>query len=814
MADVVIVQPAPPSYVIVAATQGPGGAATVAVTGTGFLHATGGTLDPAARAVNLASADVTGTLGVSNGGTGLTATGAVGTFLKTVSTGVLGFALLAAADLPTITLTGDVVGANAGGSIATQVQGIRGVSVPTPPGAGTTVLTDVSGVLSWTAPTLASVTGTGLWYSAGGALNAAAVTLAGDVTQGALSGSNVPLTVTGLQAKALPSLTAGVLQYSGSAWSLAAVAAASIAPGTSGQILQSNATPATVWVTVTGDTTIGATGVTTTAKINGTSVPAGGALTTGNQLIVSGASSATWQSLNLAGGANFVTGNLPIGNIAPGTSAQVLMSNGTPATTWTTLSGDTTVGATGITTTGKINGASVPAAGALTTGNVLQVTGVSALSYAAVNLAGGANFVTGTLPVGNLPSLSGDVTGAINANTVGKIQGNTVTSGALTKGQFFVATTTSNWAATTLSGDISESATTAGLLTVTQWQAGVGVFDTAGTVTWASTASPQLRQTSTASAAGATLSIFPQQSSNTNATGGSVNIQLQTPTGTGTEAAFQVSRGGTQIFNVSDLAGSSGGYTAAYFSTNTGNNYAFLGDAANTFTAISGPANLYLAVTGNTKVSITANGVQFFDGTSQVLGGGAGVIGISAATTVPSSNPASGGSILYAAGTTFGNGFNSLSCRGSAGAVTNMASQGSAQTINTQTQGYDLAWGTCRSVSSATAQTALSYATTTGVSGIAWIYVTAHAVTAGSGVAAGDSAGSTYLVGWRNIAGTVTLWMSGVVAVLGSATTTTATALTPPALSATVSTNAIAFKVANVALCTIDSEIYMEAVLN
>jgi hypothetical protein len=56
--------------------------------------------------------------------------------------------------------------------------------------------------------------------------------------------------------------------------------------------------------------------------------------------------------------------------------------------------------------------------------------------------------------------------------------------------------------------------------------------------------------------------------------------------------------------------------------------------------------------------------------------------------------------------------------------------------------------------------------------------------------------------------------MSGVVAVLGSATTTTATALTPPSLSATVSTNAIAFKVTNVALCTIDSEIWMEAVLN
>lgn len=71
----------------------------------------------------------------------------------------------------------------------------------------------------------------------------------------------------------------------------------------------------------------------------------------------------------------------------------------------------------------RVNGATVPAAGALTTGNVLQVTGVSALGYAPVNLAGGPNFVTGTLPSGNLPALAGDVTGAPNTNTVVKITG-------------------------------------------------------------------------------------------------------------------------------------------------------------------------------------------------------------------------------------------------------------------------------------------------------------------------------------------------------------------------------------------------------
>ena len=53
-------------------------------------------------------------------------------------------------------------------------------------------------------------------------------------------------------------------------------------------------------------------------------------------------------------------------------------------------------------TVSKINGASVPAAGTLTTGNVLQVNGVSSTTYGPVNIAGGANYITGNLPVSNL----------------------------------------------------------------------------------------------------------------------------------------------------------------------------------------------------------------------------------------------------------------------------------------------------------------------------------------------------------------------------------------------------------------------------
>lgn len=68
---------------------------------------------------------------------------------------------------------------------------------------------------------------------------------------------------------------------------------------------------------------------------------------------------------------------------------------------------------------GAINSASVPAGGALTTGNVLQVSGASALSYGPVNLAGGANYVSGVLPVANVATTAGivhSVRGVITAN--------------------------------------------------------------------------------------------------------------------------------------------------------------------------------------------------------------------------------------------------------------------------------------------------------------------------------------------------------------------------------------------------------------
>jgi len=71
------------------------------------------------------------------------------------------------------------------------------------------------------------------------------------------------------------------------------------------------------------------------------------------------------------------------------------------------------------------HGATIPAAGSLTIGNILQVSGSSALSYGALNLGGGSNYVTGTLPAGNQASqtLGGDLSGTTASGTVLSAQG-------------------------------------------------------------------------------------------------------------------------------------------------------------------------------------------------------------------------------------------------------------------------------------------------------------------------------------------------------------------------------------------------------
>lgn len=95
-----------------------------------------------------------------------------------------------------------------------------------------------------------------------------------------------------------------------------------------------------------------------------------------------------------------------------------------PSTSTITLSGDVT-GASNSNTVVNIHGASVPIAGSLIDGYVLQVTGTSTLSYAPINIAGGSNYITGVLPNGNqqAQAMGGDATGTTASATITALRG-------------------------------------------------------------------------------------------------------------------------------------------------------------------------------------------------------------------------------------------------------------------------------------------------------------------------------------------------------------------------------------------------------
>ena len=129
----------------------------------------------------------------------------------------------------------------------------------------------------------------------------------------------------------------------------------------------------------------------------------------------------------------------PVSATAP-TIGQVLEWDGTK---WAPTSGEAPSGpATGdlsgnypSPTVSKIDGYSVPAGGYI--GNALQISGPGILSYAAINLAGGSNYISGVLPTGNQAlqsiTLTGDATSsggttASASTSVVAIRGKTLAS--------------------------------------------------------------------------------------------------------------------------------------------------------------------------------------------------------------------------------------------------------------------------------------------------------------------------------------------------------------------------------------------------
>src|SRR5579885_1143511 len=186
----------------------------------------------------------------------------------------------------------------------------------------------------------------------------------------------------------------------------------------------------------------------TVINIHGASVPVAGSLTTGNVLQVSGPSALSYGPINLAS-ANAVSGILAIGNLPSATtvSAGIVQLTGDLAGSSTSPSVQ------------AIHGATLPAAGSLIPGNILQVNGSSSLTYGTINLAN-VNSVTGILPAANQASqtMGGDVSGNTGASVVVGIQGHNVPSPTGTSTVLTWSGASFSWSSAgsgTLAGDVT-----------------------------------------------------------------------------------------------------------------------------------------------------------------------------------------------------------------------------------------------------------------------------------------------------------------------------------------------------------------------
>jgi hypothetical protein len=319
----------------------------------------------------------------------------------------------------------------------------------------------------------------------------------------------------------------------------------------------------------------------------------------------------------------------------------------------TSLTGDATgtgPGATAV-TVDRVNGTTVPSGGALTTGNGPYVSGSSALTYSALNLAGGSGWVTGALPVANVAPSGTDyqslVTNSSGATAWGAV--NLAQSAAVT-GILPAANQASQIA---WGGDLAGS-TNAGPQVVDSAQSGEFTFGNTGTITMAVGASPIWTQSSTTGATGANWLWEPQASTNANGTPGSATVALSAPTGSGSEAALTITRGGTTIASIQDYPGNSA-YAGLWLSSannpadSNPSSYSILATAGTTqFNATS---LLNFDVSSNQIMAVTATTVSFNASVnlgvngSSAFGGGVGVIGLANESTAPTSAP-SGGVVL------------------------------------------------------------------------------------------------------------------------------------------------------------------------
>jgi hypothetical protein len=342
------------------------------------------------------------------------------------------------------------------------------------------------------------------------------------------------------------------------------------------------------------------------------------------------------------------------------------------------------------------------------------------------------------------------------------------------------------------------------------------------TLAWtAATASPGIVQTQQANgSAPQPMQLIPQPpgaaaTNATNGTPGSLVIGLAAPVNGGAEAFFQLNRSGglsTYVGAYPALATTASAVWLGLSTAPTNSNYNLLsipgGGEFDINVPLAGQASFFQVVTQSpgfvpvffTGQSTTALGRgTCISGAAKNFGGGVGVALVTNATTEPTVNStAPAGTTVWA----FTNG--ALKCRGTNGWRANLVAIGSAPAnVNTQLPNVDTFSTVVRTVSTAT-PTAFADAYTTASGTIGWINVRlkSKAATTAGGITTGDGAFADYRLGYKNVAGTVTLSTAGLT-LLGAVQTTNA--LLTSVLTAAAAGATVVFSVTNVAGNTVDS---------
>lgn len=381
--------------------------------------------------------------------------------------------------------------------------------------------------------------------------------------------------------------------------------------------------------------------------------------------------------------------SIALAGVPHGTSAQILMTNATPATTWTTESGDCTLSATGVQTCTQLQGGEITAGAS--TGTLTCNGGATACGIAQTIQANGSNPNNMTLA----PQAPGAACTGSATCTPGSVVANVSAPGAtgspgeglleLNRGgsTFFAAGALPGFAGA-----------------YTGMWLNPGIAPTAANYTMNSNGSALTINASPVYllAGGSTYYAFATTGVELGASGldfggggGVVGIAKAStaPTAATTTAGDVVVWGGTgpdatHFTNHSDAAP----YSSAIGWDSTISGDALWLDPQSTGTFVDGTIAIGVSSAGNTSVNTgttgfltvgggtsakqllwNGSGIELFTGTAD-FGGGTGVLGVTGAGTVPTTNPGSGHAILFSTNTTGVNSNAGFNFRGYSGTIT------------------------------------------------------------------------------------------------------------------------------------------------